>query len=89
MAIVQFKVDDDLKLRASSLYEKLGLDLSSALCIFMKQSVIDGKLPFSVDYGSPNETTRAAIMEAEEMEKNPDSCQTFTSINDLMEDLMK
>lgn len=29
MAIVQLRVNDDLKAKASSIYEKLGIDLSS------------------------------------------------------------
>ena len=48
MAIVQFRVDDDLKLQASSVYEKLGIDLSSALRMFMKRSVMVNGIPFSM-----------------------------------------
>ena len=48
MAIVQFRVDDDLKLQASSVYEKLGIDLSSALRMFMKRSVMIKGIPFSM-----------------------------------------
>ena len=40
MAIVQFRVDDDLKMQATSVYEKLGIDLSTALRMFMKSSVL-------------------------------------------------
>ena len=48
MAIVQFRVDDTLKLQASSVYEKLGIDLSSALRMFMKRSVMVNGIPFSM-----------------------------------------
>ena len=48
MAIVQFRVDDNLKLQASSVYEKLGIDLSSALRMFMKRSVMVNGIPFSM-----------------------------------------
>ena len=48
MAIVQFRVDDNLKLQASSVYEKLGIDLSSALRMFMKRSVLVNGIPFSM-----------------------------------------
>ena len=48
MAIVQFRVDDNLKLQASSIYEKLGIDLSSALRMFMKRSVMVNGIPFSM-----------------------------------------
>ena len=48
MAIVQFRVDDNLKLQASSVYEKLGIGLSSALRMFMKRSVMVNGIPFSM-----------------------------------------
>lgn len=48
MAIVQFRIDDDLKLQASSVYEKLGIDLSSAIRMFLKRSVMINGIPFSM-----------------------------------------
>lgn len=48
MAIVQFRVDDSLKLQAASIYEKLGIDLSSALRMFLKRSVMVNGIPFSM-----------------------------------------
>ena len=48
MAIVQLRVDDELKLQASSIYEKLGIDLSSAIRMFLKRSVMANGIPFSM-----------------------------------------
>ena len=48
MAIIQFRVDDNLKLEATSVYEKLGIDLSSALRMFLKRSVMVQGIPFSM-----------------------------------------
>ncbi len=66
MAIVQFRVDDDLKLQASSVYEKLGIDLSSALRMFMKRSVMINGIPFSMvlDDESYNPAKALAAMKA-------------------------
>ena len=46
MAIVQFRVDDELKKEATSVFEKLGLDLSSAMRMFLKRSVDCKGIPF-------------------------------------------
>lgn len=48
MATITFKVDDDLKKDAVELYKRMGLDLSSALRLFMTQSVNLRKIPFEV-----------------------------------------
>ena len=47
-SIVQFRIDDDLKAQATEIYEKLGLDLSTALKIFLKRSVAVRGIPFSM-----------------------------------------
>ena len=48
MAMVQFRVDDDLKKQATEVYENLGIDLSSALRMFLKRSVMVNGIPFSM-----------------------------------------
>lgn len=47
-SIVQFRIEDDLKAQATEIYEKLGLDLSTALRIFIKRSVAVKGIPFSM-----------------------------------------
>ena len=47
-SIVQFRIDDDLKAQATEIYEKLGLDLSTALRIFLKRSVAVRGIPFNM-----------------------------------------
>lgn len=48
MAIVQFRVDDDVKAQASAIYEKLGMDLSTAIRIFLKRSIRVKGMPFGM-----------------------------------------
>ena len=46
MAMVQFRVDDELKNKAVSICEDLGIDLSTAIRMFMKRMVIENGIPF-------------------------------------------
>ena len=46
MAIVQFRVDDKLKEQASIIFENLGIDLSTALRMFLKRTVLNNGIPF-------------------------------------------
>ena len=48
MAIVQFRVDDSLKDQATAVYENLGIDLSTALRMFLKRSIMSNGIPFSM-----------------------------------------
>ena len=44
-----FRIDKKLKNDATKLYESLGLSLSSAINIFLRQSVYKKKFPCSID----------------------------------------
>lgn len=50
MAILQVRVDDNLKEQASVLFDNLGMDLSTAVRMFLKKSVQVGGIPFEVVY---------------------------------------
>ncbi len=46
MAIVQFRVDDEIKEEATKVFENLGMDLSTALRSFLKRSIVVGGFPY-------------------------------------------
>jgi DNA-damage-inducible protein J len=45
-SIIQVKVDRCLKIDAETLFKDLGLDISSAIRLFLKQAVIKNGIPF-------------------------------------------
>ena len=46
--LVQFRVDENIKKEASAIYEELGLDLSTALRMFLARSIKEGGIPFDL-----------------------------------------
>lgn len=48
-SLIQFRVDENIKNEANEVYENLGLDLSSAIKIFLKKSIKLQRLPFSLN----------------------------------------
>ena len=45
----QVRIDENLKKQASELFAQLGMDMSGAMNIFLRQCVLRGGLPFSVN----------------------------------------
>ncbi len=45
-SVVQVRVDTALKEQAAHLFEELGIDLSTAIRMFLKRSVMDNGIPF-------------------------------------------
>ena len=48
MAQVNIRIDDTLKAKAESLFEELGMNISTAFNIFIRQSVRQGSIPFEI-----------------------------------------
>lgn len=46
MSRLSIRIDDKLKEQAKEVYEELGMDLSTAVIVFLKQSVREQQLPF-------------------------------------------
>ena len=84
LASVSFRIDSDLKYQAENLFKELGLTMTTAFNIFLKQSVRQGKIPFEIALNSPNETT---IKSLENVRNNIGLSKEFYSVKDLMEDL--
>lgn len=81
---VTFRVDDELKKQADALFAELGMSLSTAFNIFLRQSVREQQIPFSVSKNVPNAVTLAAMDAAE---KNDDVYDPFDNVSSLMEAL--
>ena len=45
--LLQIRVDDELKEKATVLYASLGLDLSTAIRMFLTRSIMENGIPFS------------------------------------------
>ena len=46
-------LDEDLKKEAQELFGELGMDLTTAVTVFLKQSVREGRIPFSIHKYKP------------------------------------
>jgi len=81
---VTLRVDEDLKKQAETLFSELGLNLTTAFNIFLRQSVREQQIPFQVSKNVPNAVT-LAVMDA--AEKGEDLYGPYESVSDLMEAL--
>lgn len=62
---ISIRMDSNLKAAAEKLYEELGMNLSTAFNIFVRQSLRERGIPFKITEGTPNKETVSAMLEAE------------------------
>ena len=83
---ISIRMDTELKAAAESLFEELGMNLSTAFNIFVRQSLREGGIPFMISEGRPNKETVAAMLEAERIAKDP-SVKGYTDVDELFAEL--
>ncbi len=77
-------IDADVKAKAQELLAAMGLDLSTAVGVFLRQVVMESRIPFEIKAERPNSLTEKEMIGAE---KGEDMVGPFYSIEALMEDL--
>ena len=85
---ISIRMDTDLKAQADALFSELGMNLTTAFNIFVRQSLREGGIPFEVKLEKPNKETIAAMLEAERIAKDP-SVKGYTDLDELFADLKK
>ena len=82
----QVRIDEDLKRQSVELFSQLGIDMSSAVNMFLKQCVMRGGLPFAVEVPQYKSEVYEAMEEARRISRDPDT-KRYSSFAKALEDL--
>ncbi|MEZ3496547.1 MAG: type II toxin-antitoxin system RelB/DinJ family antitoxin [Lachnospiraceae bacterium] len=80
-------IDADVKTKAQELFSDFGMDLSTAINIFLRQAIRDNAIPFSIQRDVPNSDTIAAMKEAEEFERHPERYKRYSSFREALKEV--
>lgn len=64
---INIRIDPDVKAEAQALFARLGMDMSTAVNIFIRQAIDFGGIPFVISLRKYNAETEAAMQEAEDI----------------------
>lgn len=81
-------LDPDLKKSAQELFSDLGMDLTTAVTIFLKQAVLNQGIPFEIKREIPNQTTINALNEFYEMKEHPEKYKRYSSFKEAMNEVL-
>lgn len=82
----QVRIDEELKKQAVELFSQLGLDMSGAMNMFLKQCVLRGGLPFSVELPQYRPEVLEAMEEAKRISRDPNA-KKYSSFSEVLEDI--
>lgn len=82
------RIDSDIKKQCEILYGELGMNLTTAINVFLRQSLRTGGFPFEVKLDQPNKDTVAAMLEAERIAKDP-SVKHYSDVEEALRELKR
>ena len=85
---MNIRMDSALKRQAQELFAALGMDMTTAVNIFLRQSIQRQGLPFEVTLNRMNSETLEAIAEVQEMKKHPERYKGYTDADAMMKELL-
>ena len=84
---VSIRMDVELKKQAEQLFSELGMNMTTAFNIFLRQAVRQQRIPFDVALERPNAETIAAMEEADRISRDP-SVKGYTDVRKMIKDLL-
>ena len=80
------RMDSDIKKQCEAMYGELGINLTTAINVFLRQSLRVGGFPFDVRIEQPNKETMAAMLEAERISRDP-SVKRYSDVEEALKAL--
>ena len=80
---MSIRLDSEVKEQAQQVFSHLGMDMTTAINIFLRQAIQYQGLPFNVRL----DENRKLLQVLTDLDQNRNMSQSFESVSDLMEDL--
>lgn len=85
---LNIRTEKDIKEQAELIFSELGLNMTTAINMFLRTTIREQGIPFALKLDVPNETTMAAIEEGRRI-LSDSSVKGFTDMQSLKEALEK
>lgn len=84
----QIRIDEHTKKQAVELLEGLGLNLSDAVNMFLKQVVLRGGIPFEIKYPEFKPEVIEAMEEAKRISRDP-NVKGYSNVSQMFKEILE
>jgi DNA-damage-inducible protein J len=85
---LSIRINVETKKEAEEMFDSMGMSLTTAINVFIKQSLRTRSIPFQITMDVPNAVTLAAMQEARQL-ANDSKAKTYTNVEDALAELKK
>lgn len=82
------RMNREIKQEAQEIFAALGMDMTTAINVFLRQAIYYRGFPFDVRIETFNEEMKAAFEEVEQMKKDPSIGKAYTDVDEMMKELL-
>ena len=84
---LNIRTDKEIKEQSDKIFSELGLTMTSAINMFLRATIRENGIPFSLKLDVPNKETKEALSEFDEMKKNKEKYKRYESFKDILEEI--
>ncbi len=85
---ISIRMDEKLKEQADLFFNELGMNITTAFNIFVRQALREGRIPFDITINQPKAETIAALLEAEAIARDP-KIKRYSDVEEALRELKK
>ena len=86
-SVINVNVPTDVKEEANNLFSSLGLNMSTAINMFLKRAIYERGIPFEVKQ-QPSKELIDALKELDYIEKHPEEYKTYHNVDKMFEEII-
>ena len=85
---LNIRTDKEVKEAAEQIFNELGLSMTTAVNIFLRQTIRSNGIPFELKLNTPNDVTMVAVEEGRKIARNPEirGCTSIKELRAALED---
>ena len=88
MSIINVNVPTHVKEEATEIFNNLGLNMSTAINMFLRRAICEKGIPFEVRE-EPSDELKAVLKELEDYENGKVKLKSYTNVRKMFEDIEK
>ena len=82
-------IDSEVREKVMPILSELGLDLSTAVGMFLRQTIRDNGIPFNVTLNVPNSETQEALREFQDMREPLELYKRYSNFGDALKEVLE
>ena len=86
-SVINVNVPSDVKEEATNLFNSLGLNMSTAINMFLKKAIFERGIPFDVKQ-TPTKEFEEALEELNYIEDHPEEYKVYHDVDKMFEDII-